>query len=81
MESATDIVESFPHIAQRIGSRDMSASFRWGGNLDEMAAALSAAATLAKLTDGIYFYPDDDILYDADEAIEATRNDLAGMTG
>jgi hypothetical protein len=32
-----------------------------------------------KLSDGVYFYPDDDILYGANEAIEATRRDLSSI--
>jgi hypothetical protein len=44
-----------------------------------MAAALSAAAALTKLTDGIYYYPNDDIVYGAVEAVEATRSDLSSL--
>ena len=45
----------------------------------ELCAALSAAASLAKLTNGLYFYPEDDIIYEADEALVATRNDLKSV--
>ena len=76
LDSAADILSAYGHIASRVGDRDRCASFRWGGDLDEMSAATTAAAALAKLADGIYFYPDDDILYTADEAVEATRRDL-----
>jgi hypothetical protein len=79
IEPATDILSSYEHIAPQIGSRDICATFRWGGDLTECAAALSAAASLTKLTDGIYYYPDDDILYGADEAVEATRRDLSSI--
>ena len=48
----------------------------WGGNLTEMAAAICSASALAHLTDGLYFYPDDDLLYTADEALAVTREDL-----
>jgi hypothetical protein len=51
----------------------------WGGDFLEMSAALSAAASLAKHADGIYFYPDDDIIYGADEAVHATRRDLSSV--
>lgn len=76
LEPAAEILSSYSHIMPRVGNRDMCATFRWGGDLTECAAALSAAAALTKLTDGIYYYPDDDILYDADEVVEATQNDL-----
>lgn len=77
LEPAADLLSSYSHIAARVGDREKCATFRWGGDLTEMAAALSAAAALTKLTDGIYYYPNDDIVYGADEAVEATRNDLS----
>lgn len=79
LEPAADVVLSYGHVASHIGSRDMCATFRWGGNLAECAAAISAAAGLAKLTDGVYFYPDDDIIRNAEETLEATRQDLRSM--
>jgi hypothetical protein len=79
LEPAADILSSYPHIAPMVGVRNMCASFRWGGDLTECAAAISAAAALAKLTDGIYFYPDDDLVYRAGEAIEATWRDLGSI--
>jgi hypothetical protein len=79
LEPAADILSSYSHIAPQVGSRDKCATFRWGGDLAECAASLSAAAALTKLTDGIYFYPDDDIIYGADEAVDATRRDLASI--
>ena len=76
LEPSAQILSAYPHIADRVGTRDKCATFRWGGDLAEMSAAVSAAASLAKLADGIYFYPDDDILYGADDAVEATCRDL-----
>ena len=76
LEPSSEIVRSYPHIADRLGRRDVCATFRWGGGLNEMSAALAAAAALTKLSDGIYYYPDDDVLYDGDEAVQATRRDL-----
>ena len=79
LEPAADILSTYSHIAPRVGSRDKCATFRWGGDTAECGAALSAAAALTKLTDGIYFYPDDEIVYDADEAVAATQRDLASI--
>lgn len=76
LEPARDCLDAYPHIAARVGGRERCATFRWGGNFLEMCAALSAAAALTKLTDGVYFYPADDIIYGADEVIQATRRDL-----
>jgi hypothetical protein len=75
----SEFLAMYPHIADRVGDRESCATFRWGGDLWEMCAALSAAASLIKITDGIYFYPDDDILYGADEALSATQRDLKSV--
>ncbi len=79
LEPAADVLSSYVHITPNVGGRDKCATFRWGSDLTECAASLSAAAALTKLTDGIYFYPDDDILYGGDEAVEATRRDLSSI--
>jgi hypothetical protein len=79
LEPAVDLLSSYSHIADHVGDREKCATFRWGGDLTEMAAALSAAAALTKLTDGIYYYPNDDIIYGAAEAVEATRSDLSSL--
>jgi hypothetical protein len=76
LEPTSDIVSTYPHVAVRVGGRDMCATFRWGADLMECGAALSAAAALAYIADGVYFYPDDDIVYDAAEAVTATEGDL-----
>lgn len=77
--SARDVLANYSHIVADVANRDKCATFRWGGDIVECAAALSAAAALTKLTDGIYFYPDDDILYDGNAAIEATRAELSSI--
>lgn len=79
LDSTKDLLETYPHIADQVGNRATCATFRWGGNLLEMCAALSAAVVLAKLTDGIFFYPDDDIIYGADEAVDVIRRDLSSI--
>lgn len=79
LEPAATVLSAYASITPSVGERDKCVTFRWGSDLTECAAAMSAAAALAKLTDGIYFYPDDDLLYDPDEAIEATRRDLSSI--
>ena len=79
LEPAASYLEAYPHIAEHIGSRDMCATFRWGGDLTECAAAISSAAALTKLADGIYFYPDDDIIRTAADVVEATREELSSI--
>ena len=79
LEPAEDLLVAYDHIAERVGPRDACATFRWSSDMTEMCAAVSAAAALAKIADGIYFYPDDDIVYNPDEAIKATRKDLSAV--
>lgn len=79
VDPASDILAAYPHVAAQVGPRTKCATFRWGGDLLEMCAALSAAASLAKLTKGLYFYPDDDLICEADEALVATRKALQSV--
>jgi hypothetical protein len=76
LEPATETMSAYPQIAPRVGNREKCAIFRWGGNLLEMGSALAAAACLTEVTDGVYFYPEDELVYGAAEAVEATRRDL-----
>ena len=79
LDRASEVLVAYPHIADRVGARAKCATFRWGGNFSEMCAALSAAAALARLADGLYFYPDGDVVYEAEEALLATRRDLKAV--
>ena len=79
LSQAAETLSCYPQIAPIVGDRAACATFRWGGDLIEMAAALSSAAALTKLANGIYYYPADEIVYDADEVVEATRNDLSSL--
>ena len=76
---AAELLSCYPQIAPIVGDRTVCATFRWGGDLIEMAAVLSSAAALTKLTNSIYYYPNDEIVYDADEVVEATRSDLSSL--
>jgi hypothetical protein len=57
-------------------SLDRVANFRWGGDEDEMLAALCGAAALAKLTNGIVFDEAGDRLLSPDQAIEMAKQHL-----
>jgi hypothetical protein len=76
LSSAADVLPSYAHIKPRVGARQVCATFRWGGSLDECGAAICAAAALAQIADGVYFYPDDDILLSAQDAVGVVRRDL-----
>jgi hypothetical protein len=76
LSPASDTLEAYPDIAGQVGDRNLCATFRWGGDFPEMCAAISAAAALAKLCDGVCYDPEQDILSDADEALSAARENL-----
>jgi hypothetical protein len=57
-------------------SLDRVGSFRWGGDEDEMLAALCGAAALAKLVNGIVLDEAGDRLLSSDQAIEMAKAHL-----
>src|SRR5262245_16584297 len=79
LEPTEDVLSSYAHIRNKVSDREKGATFIWGGNQTEMTAALSAAAALIKLSDGVYYYPSDNVIYDSDEAVEAIRADLNAL--
>jgi hypothetical protein len=79
LDPAAGCLESYPHIAAQVGGRDKCVSFRWGGDLVEAAAAISSAAALTKLGDGIYFDPETDRVFTADTILAGIQEDLNGL--
>lgn len=75
--SASDVAEAYPDIAGRLGGLDAVANFRWGGDLDEMACALAAAAALATLSDGVWFDPQEGECRDAAGAVKEAQAGIA----
>jgi hypothetical protein len=57
-------------------SLDRVGNFRWGGDEDEMLAALCGMAALAKLTNGIAFDDAGGRLLSPDEAVEMAKQEL-----
>jgi hypothetical protein len=80
-QPAPEILASYPHIEPVVGERDLCVTFCWGGDLLECAAALSSAAALAEITDGLWYDPQDGAFLEADEAVAATRKELDSITG
>lgn len=75
----TDIIEAYPDFAARFAVFDTAANFRWGGDLDEMACALMAAAALTHLCGGLWFDPQESEFRDADGAIAEARAGLQAV--
>ena len=79
LDSAASYLESYPHIAEQVGSRDKCVSFRWGGDVVEASAAISCGAALTRFTDGIYFDPETDRVFAADVVFDGIQEDLSGL--
>lgn len=75
-----DVFDDQEMIAQFAGEVDpgfdRSASFRWGGDEDEMLAALCTAAALAKLLGAVVLDEEEDRPFSADRAVEMARRSL-----
>jgi hypothetical protein len=74
-----DVYDKRAHIKEVAGEDfdprfERLASFRWGGDEDEMLCALCTAAALAKLVDGVVL--DEDGRLSAEQAIEQARQNL-----
>jgi len=62
-----------------LNDRRTLATFRWGGNLTEMAVGLAAASTLAVLTDGIYLDPQEETILEGPAALAMAQGELANL--
>src|SRR5262249_53760705 len=60
-------------------SFDRVGNFRWGGDEDEMLAAMCGAAALAKLVNGIVFDEAGGRLLSLDQAVEMAKEHLASV--
>lgn len=67
------------HAGEIDTSFDRCASFRWGGDDNEMVVALCACAALAQLVNGVVLDDSDGRLLSADEMVAEARNHLATL--
>jgi len=78
-DPAEELLNSFPELADTVGKRDVPITFRWGGDMAELACVLIVSAALAKSFDAVVHYHDDNMLYSADQLVEEARNALAAL--
>src|SRR5688572_321507 len=71
---ASEITETYAEFESELAGHDASANFRWGGDLNEMTCALVASAALAKLSDGVWFDPQEGACLDPAGAIEQAKS-------
>lgn len=78
-----DVFDDAELLAQFAGeidpAFDRTASFRWGGDEEEMVVGVCTAAALAKLTGGVVFDEAEEPLLDVDGAIAVARTNLAAV--
>lgn len=74
---ASELVDVYPDLAELLHDMDMVGNFRWGGDLDELACTLAAAAALTSLTSGLWFDPQEGECRDAAGAIEEAHAGIA----
>ncbi len=70
---AIDIASSYNGVSERIGARNLAVSFHWRGNLQESIIVYIASAVLAKLADGILYYPQKNNFSTSYEALAVVR--------
>jgi hypothetical protein len=81
LDTSKDVLRHYSHIKSKVGGSKFCASFVLHSDMLELGAASAAAAALTSLTNGVWFYADGDVLYDASEAIASARQDVKMVTG
>jgi len=77
LNPAPDITSRYRGVSERIGARNVSANFRWQGNVLESLGVHIASAVLAKLADGILYYPQKAHFSTSHEAMAMARQLIA----
>jgi hypothetical protein len=77
LRPAVDIASSYNGVSERIGARNLAVSFHWRGNVQESVIVYIASSVLAKLADGILYYPQKNHFSASNEALAMARRLLA----
>jgi len=73
LDSADDILDSYPERRSEFSEFEKSISFRWGGHVEELACSMASAAALVKRHNAKVYLPDDNLVYDLDSLIQTAR--------
>jgi hypothetical protein len=77
--SRDDLIESYPEMKLKTEAFDTSATFVWSGDLSECASALSSAAILTQLSDGLMYDPQEDQVFGGSEAVLQVRQTIESI--
>ncbi len=73
LDSAEDILDSYPERRSEFSEFEKAISFRWGGHMEELACSMASAAALVKGHNAKVYYPDDDLVYDPDLLVQTAK--------
>jgi hypothetical protein len=73
---ANSVTDEYNELNPYRGDYDRSATFQWGGDLDETAAAVIAAAVLTQITGGVLFDPEEGVTLTSESALAMARETI-----
>jgi len=76
-EPADELLTTYPHAKEPAAHRDYAISFRYFGDLADLASVLIAAAALAKSFHAVVYDPQDDVTYTVGDLVGEARQALA----
>jgi hypothetical protein len=77
LDASEDLLRANRQLANHVRPDDVCAVFTWGGDLKECAAAVSAAASLTAVAEGIMYDPQEDERFGVIEAQQCARKTVA----
>src|SRR5262245_61339549 len=80
LDPSKEVLRDYPHIKSKVGGSKHCASFVLHSDMLELCAASASAAALTSLTNGVWYYADGDVIYDAGEAVASARQDVKMVT-
>ena len=80
-ETKEEVAGSSTYLAPLAKAFDSVVTFRWGGDLLELAAVMSAAGALASSRASLLYFPDDDSTIQSSQALGYAREQLAQIDG
>jgi hypothetical protein len=81
LETRDGLVGTYPQLADHMQNYDSGAVFSWSSDMKECAAAISAAAALATVGQGIMYDPQEDAWFGVPDAREYAVRTVAEIGG